>query len=331
MRSPAAALSLALCLGGCATALESAAERGDAAAVTAELDKKPAIGEKELFSALMSAALNGRAEAIKVLLARGAHPDGADGHGWPLGDAAYRGHVDAVRALLSGGAKVDARSPSQGTALMRAAFNGQGTVAQILLEAGADPNAVDAEGQSSLYWAIKTIPIDGRAGAVRPLLAYGADPHLRNKAGQSPLELAGSHVTGASGEKAALLREAIEAMSGARGGRPETAAEKAALDELVSKSRAKAAQPIPEEARRFKVQAEAAVEKKDFARAAEHYKKALELAPWWPEGWYNRALILGELGHSRSAIDSMRRYLALRPDAPDARAAQDQIYKWEDQ
>jgi len=86
---------------------------------------------------------------------------------------------------------------------------------------------------------------------------------------------------------------------------------------------------FPEEARRFKVQAEAAVAQKNFPAAADRYADALKVAPWWPEGHFNRALILGETGRHRKAIDEMKRYLALVPDAPDARAAQDKIYEWE--
>jgi len=86
---------------------------------------------------------------------------------------------------------------------------------------------------------------------------------------------------------------------------------------------------FPEEARRFQVQAEAAVAQKKFAAAADRYNDALKIAPWWPEGHFNRALILGEMGRTRKAIEEMKMYLALVPEAPDARAAQDKIYEWE--
>lgn len=87
--------------------------------------------------------------------------------------------------------------------------------------------------------------------------------------------------------------------------------------------------PLPEEARRYRVQAEHAVERKAFAEAADRYRDALRVASWWPEGHFNRALILAELGQHALAIREMKRYLLLAPDAADARAAQDQIYKWE--
>ena len=88
--------------------------------------------------------------------------------------------------------------------------------------------------------------------------------------------------------------------------------------------------PLPEEARKFQVQAEAAFARKEFGEAAARYRDALKIAPWWPEGYFNRALLLGEMGRYGNAIGEMRKYLALVPDAPDARAAQDKIYEWED-
>jgi tetratricopeptide (TPR) repeat protein len=87
---------------------------------------------------------------------------------------------------------------------------------------------------------------------------------------------------------------------------------------------------FPETARRFRVVAEAAVRDKDFEKAVDSYAEALRLVPWWPEGRFNLALILGELRHHAEAAREMKRYLVLVPNAPNARAAQDKIYEWED-
>ena len=86
---------------------------------------------------------------------------------------------------------------------------------------------------------------------------------------------------------------------------------------------------LPEEARRFRVQAEAAVAAKRFLDAAEKYGHAIEIAPWWPEAHFNRGVVLAELQNFDSAIMEMKRYLLLKPEAPDARQAQDFIYVWE--
>jgi len=82
---------------------------------------------------------------------------------------------------------------------------------------------------------------------------------------------------------------------------------------------------LSEPARRCRVQAEAAVQEKRFADAERYFEELLKIEPWWPAGHYNRALILGELGNYDEAAFEMKKYLALEPEAPDARAARDQI------
>lgn len=86
---------------------------------------------------------------------------------------------------------------------------------------------------------------------------------------------------------------------------------------------------LSEDVRKFKVQAEGAVRDKDFAGAVDLYGQALKIAPWWSDGHFNRALVLGETKEYETAIIEMKRYLSLVPGAPNARAAQDKIYDWE--
>ena len=106
-------------------------------------------------------------------------------------------------------------------------------------------------------------------------------------------------------------------------------AEEAGFREIADRYRNARKTESSREARKYKVQAERAVENKRFGEAADRYADALVAAPWWPEGHFNRALILGEMGHYGKAIKEMKKYLMLVPDAADARAAQDRIYEWE--
>jgi hypothetical protein len=87
---------------------------------------------------------------------------------------------------------------------------------------------------------------------------------------------------------------------------------------------------LPEDVRKYKIQAEFAVRQKRFDDAADRYDQALQIASWWPQGHFNRALILGELKRYGEAIDEMNRYLLLVPDAQNVRAAKDKIYQWDD-
>jgi ankyrin repeat protein len=59
-------------------------------------------------------------------------------------------------------------------------------VIDYLIEAGADPDAMDKSGVAPLHRAVRTRSSD----AVRALIANGADPRLMNKTGSTPLHLA---------------------------------------------------------------------------------------------------------------------------------------------
>jgi len=85
---------------------------------------------------------------------------------------------------------------------------------------------------------------------------------------------------------------------------------------------------LPEEANKYKAQAEGAVRDKAFDDAADYYAEALKIVPWWPAGHFNRALVLGESGDYELAQREMKYYLQLVPGAQNARAAQDKIYDW---
>lgn len=64
--------------------------------------------------------------------------------------AVFLGHTDMVEMLLGEGADVTQRNRDQGTALHSAAFVGRAEEAALLLRAGADPDAVDANGQTAM-------------------------------------------------------------------------------------------------------------------------------------------------------------------------------------
>lgn len=94
----------------------------------------------------------------------------------------------------------------------------------------------------------------------------------------------------------------------------------------------RAAQPkpeLPEEARRFAVQAQALAEAKRYQEAESAYATVAHLCPWYPQAYFNRALILAAMEQYPDAIAAMNRYIEIVSDAPDVRAVRDQIYKWE--
>jgi tetratricopeptide (TPR) repeat protein len=87
---------------------------------------------------------------------------------------------------------------------------------------------------------------------------------------------------------------------------------------------------LSEAADRERILAENAISEKNMQSAVDHYDAGLEADPMWPQGWYNAALIYGQLQQYDDASEHMKHYLELAPDAPDAKAAREQMIIWED-
>ncbi|MBN6052554.1 ankyrin repeat domain-containing protein, partial [Nonomuraea sp. RK-328] len=107
-------------------------------------------------AALYRAAVQGRAETVRTLLAAGADPDregGGDDEGLPLCAAAAWGHLDTVDALLDGGADRENVAVTGKTALHWAASNEHLAVVRALLARGATPDVEDAIGRTPLSHA----------------------------------------------------------------------------------------------------------------------------------------------------------------------------------
>ena len=93
--------------------------------------------------------------------------------------------------------------------------------------------------------------------------------------------------------------------------------------------RALATKPLmPDAVRVRRMMAEDAIKTKKPEDALMYYEQGLEEYPTWPEGWFNAALVAGELGRYDDAVDDMQNYLELVPDAKDAQAVRDQLGIW---
>ncbi len=113
-----------------------------------ELDAAAKNGETALFAACRA----GNGETAAALLARGADPNRRDGTGrQPLEGAVNTGQAALVKRLLAaGGRPAEPAAADKRSALHFAAARGWLDITKMLLAAGADPSARDAQGRTPL-------------------------------------------------------------------------------------------------------------------------------------------------------------------------------------
>jgi ankyrin repeat protein len=182
------------CVNGNAAIIEKLLNGGaDANAVSTE-------GE----TALMTASRTGNVDAVKVLLAHGADVNATESwHGeTALMWAVAQKHAAAARELIARGADVNARSTTnrwerQNSAEPRekwlplgglnvlefAARQGCVDCIPVLLQAGADINAVDQDGITPLLSAM----INGHYDVANVLIEKGANPNIADRTGRTAL------------------------------------------------------------------------------------------------------------------------------------------------
>lgn len=182
--------------------LLGAARKSDAQCIQSLLSKgaDPAIqDEKEKNTPLIIATLKESLPSVKALLTKMTPQmvNMPNGEGVPaLHHAAYYGYYHIVKELIGAGADIDyqidmSKLPKDGfntppypTALMIAIENWKDKTAEVLLNAGADPNIEGPDGMTALL----IVPDEGMDPKVmRLLLEKGANVKKKNAWGETAL------------------------------------------------------------------------------------------------------------------------------------------------
>ena len=139
---------------------------------------------------LMEAAVVGHLPVIEELLRSGADVNASSDDGWTaLALAAQRGHRLVVKELIKAGAASEAVNRNGISALMLAALNGHlAVVLALMQDEGAHVNHADKHGGTPLMCAAA----NGNVAIVELLLKAGADPNAAEVGGgQTALAIAG--------------------------------------------------------------------------------------------------------------------------------------------
>ena len=123
---------------------------------------------------------------VNLLLKFKADPNDSQTDGQPLPYSALS-DPDILGALLDSGGKVDSHL-TEGMTLLDHAVNLNiftPVAVEILLKHGADPNARDSHGYTSLYYAVWGAPDRNK---IELLLDHHADPNVRGDDGKTPLD-----------------------------------------------------------------------------------------------------------------------------------------------
>jgi cytohesin len=163
--------------GGQTDVVEFLIAKGFEVTATTEDDKTP----------LHYAALGNHQKVAEILMANGAPVD--SGKGTPLSAAAWAGHKDMVEFLISKGADIN-KGPEtplhQAVSYWWEPDMAKLDMAKLLLEAGADINARDEEGNTPLHRAVDAWWWE----MAKLFVSKGADVNTKNRRGESPLSTA---------------------------------------------------------------------------------------------------------------------------------------------
>lgn len=327
------------------TPLIMAASSGQTEVLRLLLDKGADIEARDYTkaTALLAAAAKGRAEAVRLLLERNANLAARDilGENALIG-AARSDNCELVEFLLAKGFPIEERNNDGATALFVAAAEEKTDSVRTLLLHGANLESRDNLGDTPLIAASSHAK---SPDTVKLLLDSGADISAENNKGETAIACArragsnaGADLLDLTMQQLKLTEEAAQQrklMDEANAKEPEarfnfflSAFQQHPQDEFlrekIFQTVAILQMPpaIPETARQLFVTASGQIKQASTPAALDQpiglLRKALEIAPWWGNAYYNLSLALEMRGQYGDAIQQLNYYLELKPAEADA-------------
>ncbi len=338
------------------SAIMVAAESGkiEALQLLREKGADPMARGRNGVTALILASAAGRADVVRLLLQLGANANDTQQNGkTSLISAADGGHTEAARLLIERGAKIETPTQDGSSPLLWAAYRVRAGVVQLLLEEGARVDTRNKEGVTPLIAAACSNPWSNESGkdkeaTVKALLDHGANVLAKANDGQSATTCPNR---AKPAEVAALLDAAVQRNKELEQADLKPPAERFAFyksafdknprnDFLRSKVIAAAvalpeAPAVPEAARQLFLLATDQIKQASTPSALDSpialLDKAVSIAPWWGNAYYNLARALEMQGRYNEAIQQIKLYLETKPNEADAKEASARIVVLETQ
>ncbi|OVA06699.1 Tetratricopeptide TPR-1 [Macleaya cordata] len=253
------------------------------------------------------AAKRGDKEILALLLSRGARVDVATRSGTALQFAAALGHHDAVKVLLDHHANPNVFFHHMLTPLVITILVNSLQCVELLIQAGADPNA-----GSSVLTPLVLAAGDGLTEITKCLLEAGADPNLTNNDGLKPVEIAAIHghhqIVGMLFPLTSRIPTYVDWSIGGL-----------MKHEHYKEAKKQRKLQVKEKFHEVKSRGTDAFRKKQYLMAAYWYAEAMELDPSEAAALLsNKSLCYAHLNDGLNALSDANECISLRPDWPKA-------------
>ncbi|XP_050305932.1 protein fem-1 homolog C isoform X2 [Anthonomus grandis grandis] len=137
-----------------------------------------------IVTPLWCAAVSGKLSIVELLLDAGANINAvSDSGSTPIRSACFMTHFEVVRYLVQHGAEINTPNFNGGTCLINSVQSVK--LCHFLLENGADVNAKDIQNKTALHYAIQ----EHRLESTKLLLEYGADYNAISRYGDDALQM----------------------------------------------------------------------------------------------------------------------------------------------